>query len=336
MFEFKVDSNAITPKFRQVADAIAEGINRGHFKIHTALPSIKQACNGTEFSAVTVSRAYLHLKKQGYIAIGPGNRYFVQNNKLHKKRVLLLLYKLSQQENDFYNGFVNALTEQVLIDIQLYRPDLHFFDELITDSWAKYDHYLLMLPFLTGTEKENMLSVLRKVPQEKLFVLDKVMPDFPLRHLSLNGNHQHNIFASLNSLKFKVCKYKGIVFAASNGYAHSEDISVGISHFTGEYRMGYKTVCSLENFDVSPGWLYLADEDAYVLEIFKSANALGIEIGTDIGLIGLNDCPAKELLGITSFFCDYAEMGKQAGLMLLLNGYSQKSIPYQIIIRKSL
>jgi DNA-binding GntR family transcriptional regulator len=78
MFDLKENGLKLY-KFEYIRDVIIKGIANGDLKAHTKLPSINHICQRYNLSQVTVRRAYMHLRKRGYIAQLPGLGYFVEN-----------------------------------------------------------------------------------------------------------------------------------------------------------------------------------------------------------------------------------------------------------------
>jgi len=65
-------------KFEYIRDMMIKNIASGNLKAHAKLPSVDHVCESYSLSQVTVRRAYMHLRKRGYISHLPGLGYFVQ------------------------------------------------------------------------------------------------------------------------------------------------------------------------------------------------------------------------------------------------------------------
>ena len=92
------------------------------------------------------------------------------------------------------------------------------------------------------------------------------------------------------------------------------------------------------------GTLYLTANDRELVNLIKLAEAAGLGIGNDIGIISYNDTPLKEVLlgGITTLSTDFRQMGRtMASLISKRLPVPMDSIPtlrnpWMLQIRKSL
>jgi len=71
------DADASAFKFEQIRDMIITKIETGVYQTNHQLPAISTLCHTYGFSKVTVTRAFMHLKKRGYIFYEPGKGHFV-------------------------------------------------------------------------------------------------------------------------------------------------------------------------------------------------------------------------------------------------------------------
>lgn len=78
-------------KFQQIIDSVINDIQTGVLKNNDRLPSMNVVCEQEGLSKVTVQRAYMHLKKKGYISKVAGKGFCVVDKDKQKLKVLLIL-----------------------------------------------------------------------------------------------------------------------------------------------------------------------------------------------------------------------------------------------------
>lgn len=72
-----IDDSSLKPKYRQLADAITEGVEAKLILDGDILPSIHDFCVALDLSKNTIEKAYNLLKKQGTVSSYRGKGYFV-------------------------------------------------------------------------------------------------------------------------------------------------------------------------------------------------------------------------------------------------------------------
>ena len=74
-----VDTDAITPIYKQLADAIVAGIESGRIARNDILPSLHDLCTALDISKNSVERAYNELKQRGLVASVHGKGYYIKH-----------------------------------------------------------------------------------------------------------------------------------------------------------------------------------------------------------------------------------------------------------------
>ncbi|MES2458457.1 MAG: winged helix-turn-helix domain-containing protein [Bacteroidota bacterium] len=73
-----VDHDVITPIYRQLADGILDGIDKGQIVKNDILPSLHDLCVAFNISKNTVEKAYFTLKQIGVVGSVKGKGFYVK------------------------------------------------------------------------------------------------------------------------------------------------------------------------------------------------------------------------------------------------------------------
>ena len=90
-----IDEFSSTPKYRQLANAIIEGIQKGKIKKGELLPSINEVSFEHYMARITVEKGYNYLKQQGIIDSIRGKGFYIKVEEVPRNlRIFLLFNKL--------------------------------------------------------------------------------------------------------------------------------------------------------------------------------------------------------------------------------------------------
>jgi len=78
----KINEHSLRPKYRQLADAILDGLESGTIHKDDILPSLHSFCTTLDISKNSVEKAYNTLKHQGIVGSIPGKGYYVAKDKV--------------------------------------------------------------------------------------------------------------------------------------------------------------------------------------------------------------------------------------------------------------
>ena len=183
MTEIRVDQESRIPKYRQIVNSIIADIERGVLTVGQRVPSINEISEEYYLSRDTVEKAYNVLKEKKIIVSAKGKGYYVARNVLPSRiQVLFLLNKLSSYKLRIFNSFVNSLGQNAQVDLTIYHCDPKIFLNALSEATGRYDYYVVMPHFKDesnvhqNTSKE-VLEALRKIPDDKLLILDNNLPD---------------------------------------------------------------------------------------------------------------------------------------------------------------
>src|SRR5690606_7728242 len=136
------------------------------------LPSINDLSYVLEISRDTAEKGYRYLKQLGALGSVPGKGYYILNADFTQNlQIVLFFNKLSAHKKIIYDGFINAIGDNVPVDFYIYNNDLALFKKLLQNLKREYTHYVVIPHFIEG--RENAAEIINAIPKEKLVLLDK-------------------------------------------------------------------------------------------------------------------------------------------------------------------
>jgi DNA-binding transcriptional regulator YhcF (GntR family) len=333
-----INELSTTPKYLQIVNAIISEIEDGHLKKGDLLPSVNNLIMQYDISRDTVVKAYEVLKRQEIIDSVPGKGNYVKaTNYKPKARIFLLFNKLSTHKKIIYDSFVSTLGEDVSIDFYIYNNSFKIFKTILTEHLSKnYTHFVIIAHFNEGGE--NLLELLRKIPLEKLFILDKKIPGFFEDYACVYQDFQKDIYLALSKALLYIKKYKTLkIIFPPNSY-HPHEILIGLKLFCQQNNFNYIILSDLTHEVMHIGDLYINLMESDLVTLIKKAKLSNLKIGTDVGIISYNETPLKEVLldGITVISTDFEELGRTCASMILNNEIQQVANKFDLIVRNSL
>src|SRR5688572_21067326 len=205
--QIRIDSESRIPKYRQIVNTIIEDIERGILPIGQRIPSINEISEEYYLSRDTVEKAYNFLKEKQIIVSAKGKGYYVARTILPSKiNILFLLNKLSSYKLRIYNSFVNSLGHQAQVDLTIYHCDPKLFLNALHENAGRYDYYVVMPHFKDEHETHQststeVLEALRKIPEDKLLILDNYMPELKRDIASVYQDFKMDITKRLKKVK---------------------------------------------------------------------------------------------------------------------------------------
>jgi len=81
----KIDGDLMTPKYKQLADAILKGVKEETILDGENLPSLHDFSIALDVSKNTIEKAYNTLKKHGVVSSYKGKGYFILTEKIRRQ-----------------------------------------------------------------------------------------------------------------------------------------------------------------------------------------------------------------------------------------------------------
>jgi DNA-binding transcriptional regulator YhcF (GntR family) len=324
--EIRIDSESRIPKYRQIIQSIIENIERGVFQVGQRVPSINEISEGYYLSRDTVEKAYNYLKEKQIIVSSRGKGYYVARTVLHSRmNVLFLINKLSSYKLQIYNSFVAGLGSKAQVDLTVYHCDPGLFLNAIQENIGRYDHYVVMPHFKDSqlnhqNANASVLAELRKIPEDKLIVIDNYLPSLNKDVASVYQDFGSDIYESLQEGVEKLRRYQKLilVFPRKTVYPFPVEILRGFENFCVNFDFDFEVLDQVyPDMDLSSKDAYIIIEETDLVNLVTQIRDKDLVPGLDIGIISYNDTPLKELLGITVISTDFKVMGETAAYMIL-------------------
>lgn len=340
-----IDEESRTPKYQQIIDSIIHNISEENLKMGQKIPSINMFSEEFYLSRDTVEKAYSILKERNIINAIRGKGYYINRTKLiSKTNILFLINKLSSYKLRTYNSFINSIGPNSHTDLLIYHCDESLFLNLLEKNKAAYDYYIIMPHFKTEDLKhvsftDNVIKAIKKMPQEKLIILDNFKPELGGNHVEIYQDFENDIYNALKEGISKIKKYEKIIlFYPENAvYPYPRRILHGFRKFCVEFNLDFEILENVvDHMIIKKGDLFITIEESDLVNLVKQAKEDEFVLGKEIGIISYNETPLKDLLGITVISTDFKIMGETAADMILNNKKGRVKIPFNLIERDSL
>jgi DNA-binding transcriptional regulator YhcF (GntR family) len=333
----KIDEYSLTPYYRQLCNAILQGIEEGGIQPNDTLPSINDLSIALDISRNIVTKTYNTLKKAGVVKSVPGKGYFIANVKLDRAvKVLLLFNKLSTHKKILYDAFAEALGDRASIDFYIYNNNFNFFKKLLLEKQEKYDKVVIVPHFVD--EADNAYKVINQIPKEKLVLMGKLVDGVEGEYGAVYEDFENDIFGALEGLIGKIRRYNGCTILFPNNSYYSTDILLGFLKFCKQFQVECHIVADLKAEPSLRNNVYITLSEDDLVQLIGRLLSEHLALADDIGVISYNEIPLKKFLltGITTISADFEFMGKKAAELVLTNSGSRIKVPFHTIIRNSL
>ncbi|RXP53392.1 GntR family transcriptional regulator [Lutibacter sp. HS1-25] len=341
----EIDEDSRVPKYRQIVDSIIHNIAIGNLSMDEKIPSINMFSEEFYLSRDTVEKAYNILKERKIISSIRGKGYYITRTKLiAKKNVLFVVNKMSSYKMRIYNSFIDTIGTNSHTDIQIYHCDESLFLNILEKNKSAYDYYVIMTHFKTNDLKhisftDEVVSAIKKIPKEKLVIIDNVKLDIGGGIIEIFQDFENDIYNALKQGIEKISTYKKIVlfYPEKSVHPYPRRILHGFKKFCVEFSLDFEVLDEVyEDMVIKNGDLFIAIEEADLVNLMKQIRENEFVLGEDVGVISYNETPLKELLGITVISTDFKLMGETAAAMILNNEKGRVKIPFRFIDRNSI
>jgi len=331
-----LDAKSKTPIYLQITDIFISHIEKGLLANDELLPSINQFNERYNVARDTIEKAYKELRKRGYIHSVRGKGYFVSYSGISDEiKVLFIFNKISSFKRIIYYSFLKALSDKASVDLQIHHYNPLILKDILEQNAHKYNYFVIMPHFESSLKPESYLNVLRQIPESKLILLDKFVPNL-ICHKAVFQNFYADIYYALKDVKSLISKYKSIALIFPELSNHPLEIIEGVEHFGKENKQ--KVTIIAHGLDVKlkkdTAYIVIADDD--LVALIKRVRKSNFKIGEDIGIISFNESELKDLLDITVISTDFEKMGESAAELIVNNKNALIKNPFRIIRRGSL
>ncbi|KUO64922.1 MAG: GntR family transcriptional regulator [Lutibacter sp.] len=339
-----IDINSRKPKYIQVVDSIIHNIANENLKMGEKIPSINMLSEQFYLSRDTVEKAYNILRDRKVISSIRGKGYYVVRTKLISKiNILFLINKLSSYKLSIYNSFNDSIGANSHTDLQIYHCDESLFLNLLEKNKDAYDYYIIMSNFKNEAFKhisapDKVVEIIKKIPQEKLIMLDKINEDLGENVVTIYQDYENDIYNALIEGFEKINKYEKLllVYPEKSVYPYPKRIVHGFRKFCIEKSLDFEVIDEIyKDIILKKRDLFITIVEDDLVSLVNQIRENEFILGKDIGVISYNDTPLKELLGITVISTDFKLMGETAAKMILNKEKGKVKIPFNFIDRNS-
>jgi DNA-binding transcriptional regulator YhcF (GntR family) len=326
LIDIRIDHDSRIPKYRQIVNSIIRDIESGTLAVGQRVPSINEFSEEYYLSRDTVEKAYNVLKEKQIIVSAKGKGYYVARNILPSKiTILFMLNKLSSYKLRIYNSFVNSIGQNAQIDLTIYHCDPKIFLNTLNEKTGSYDYYVVMPHFKNEFQvhqsmNPEVLETLRKIPEDKLLILDNYMPELRRDVASVYQDFKMDLYGALREGHDVLKRYDKLilVYPRETIYPYPVEILHGFQKFCTDFNFSFEVLNEIdEDMELQARDAYITIEENDLVSLVKQVRDSQFVMGRDIGVISYNDTPLKELLGITVISTDFQVMGETAAYMIL-------------------
>jgi len=337
MFSQGIKSNSASPKYQQVIDIIVDAIKNKRLKKGDILPSVNTTSRELNIAQGTIIKAYQELKKRGIIDSQQGKAFFVAHENIsNTQSIFVLVDRVTHYKEILYNTFMDEFDRNVTIDFNFYNYDLRKFEKLILANLGYYNYYVIMPHF-----NEDVSPILSQIPADKLIILNQQVPGLTGKYAAVFQNFRKDVYESLEKALPLIRKYRSLtlVLESKNRFQFvPDDVIKGFREVCTNYGITFEIADYLQTNRLRKEHAYFIISDRDLVEILKFIEDKQWQLGTEIGLIALDDTPIRGILrgGITVISTDFRQMGLTAARLIRENSREIIENPCSLIVRKSL
>lgn len=326
LIEVRIDHDSRIPKYRQIVNSIIKDIESGVLSVGQRVPSINEFSEEYYLSRDTVEKAYNVLKEKQVIISAKGKGYYVARNILPSNiTILFLMNKLSSYKLRIYNSFVNSVGQNAQIDLTIYHCDPKIFLNTLNENMGRYDYYVIMPHFknelqMHQSTNRDALEILRKIPEDKLLILDNYLPELNRDVASVYQDFRMDLYEALQEGHEILKRYEKLilVYPQETIYPYPKEILHGFQKFCTDFDFSFEVLDEIDqDMELRAKDAYIIIEEADLVSLVKQVRDKKFILGKEIGIISYNDTPLKDLLGITVISTDFQVMGETAAYMIL-------------------
>ncbi|HEY0056539.1 MAG TPA: GntR family transcriptional regulator [Pedobacter sp.] len=326
------------PLYIQISDAIINLISLKRLKLGDRIPSINQLSEEYLLSRDTVEKAYKDLMKKGIITSVKGKGYYINRVDVDKTlRVLLIFNKLSTHKKQVYDGIIETLGNDTVIDFSVHHSNVDILNTIITKNQGIYDYYMIMPHFYK--DNDRAVEIIAQLERERVIILDKQIENTTHQYSAVFQNFEKDIFEALNDGLNLLNKYKRLILIFPRLVRYPTEIAKGFKLFCSQHNFEYEIIHGIDtSAAIDEGNAYVVIEEPDLVALIKMCNENYLKPGKDIGILSYNDTPLKEILleGITVISTDHFLMGVTAAKLILENRHEVVKNPFSLIRRNSL
>jgi DNA-binding transcriptional regulator YhcF (GntR family) len=336
MYKLQINSEDKIPKYKQIISSIIHDIEKGVLQRGEQLPSINFVSEEYYLGRETVEKAYRELKEMGYITSVAGKGFYVEGGRSNKRRILLIMNKLSSYKKIIYYAFLKALGDKATVDLFIHHYNASVFKSIIDENLGKYHSYVIMPHFFTNVDKVDITKVIDQIPKDELILLDRNLPEITGDIIAVYQDFERDIYQALESGDDLLQKYTRLVLVFPSDGNYPDEVVRGFKLYCIHHKKDFTIIEHTLEEKITPATAYIVIEETDLAELIKKIRQTNYILGKDVGIVSFNDATLKELLSITVITTDFETMGRTAAALLLDKQKVRIKNPFFMIRRQSL
>lgn len=149
----------------------------------------------------------------------------------------------------------------------------------------------------------------RKIPPDKLLLLDKNIPELSARKV-VYQDFSSDIYDALIRAKSCMDNYQNIVLVFPEYRNHPLEIIEGVEKYGAEQKKKVTIVYNnVVKMVLKSGTAYIVISDEDLATVIKNIRESDFVLGKEVGIISFNESDLKDVLGISVISTDFEKMG---------------------------
>ncbi len=340
--KFFINPTVSIPVYKQVISQIEQKIISGEFAPGTQLPSMNVLAASLDISKETIKKAYAILRDRGVVEPRQGKGFYVRGNEGDRPlRILLLFDKLSSYKHVLFQSFIDKIGKDAEVTIRIHNQNLDVLEFFIDEDVDNFDYYLVTPHFpLDAPSQNRMLSLLKRIPNRKLIIVDRNLPDLPGNYGAVYQDFSTDITHALAEGLEKLKKFSKLNVVVMPNSLYAGQIITGIEDFCAKNSLDVEFHNGVSDEIVRSNEVYLmlnSQHDSGLLRFASIAKDKGLVMGEDVSIISYNDFPINEIIlnGLTAASTDFEQMGELAAKMILDKTLVKVKCDFRLIRRST-
>ena len=338
---FSLHSGGKEPIYKQLVSQVEHALREGSLQSGEQLPSMNELAARLDISRETAKKAYNILVERGAIVPKHGKGFYAANVQQDvRPQVLVIFDKFSVYKQILFNAFAQRLGESAEITILNHNQSVDLLEYYLDVNLDHFDYYAIAPHFpLDARTQEKAAKQLSRIPNRKLIMLDRLMPDFPGHFGAVYQDFENDIYSGLTQGAEGPRKTGRLRVITLPSSLYGEQIQKGIQRFVKEKQLPAQFLTQAPD-DILPGDTFLvlnSQLDAGLVELVRKIQAAGLSIGKEVFIIAYNEADMYELVlgGLTTVSTDFREMGRLAADMILSRRLGKVHCPFKMIRRST-
>lgn len=340
--DIKIDYDYSLPIYMQIVDQINENVSKGNLRASEKMLSVNKFSEKYNVARQTIEKAYKLLIERKILVAYQGKGTYVNDVKaVGFKSVVFFVDKLTNQNLDIYNSFLDSLGSSYYVCIELYHGDDNTFLSLLAKHLGRVDFYVVVpqFKFVYGHGHGHYPDLFNNIPKDKLIILNNDGAIGFDESVEIYQDYEQSFYTIFKSKIDKIEKYKKIILLGPVkwNYTYLYKIYSGVRRFCLQYNLDLQILNEISGKrEIEKDDLYLILEDNLLIEFLDLIRYRNLTLGTGVGVISFGETPFKRLLDISVVSPNYIKMGATAAEMMHHYKYGKLKEPLNFICRSSI